>query len=249
VGNRAALPLAAAAVIGVGLALVAPGLAGGASAPPSQGAAVAPGRALYVESCSSCHGMDARGIRGVAPSLAGVGALAADFELSTGRMPMSDPAAEPVRAPPAFGASDRHDLVAYIASLGGPGLPAPDVPDGSEADGRRLFTQNCAGCHSVLGAGGVITGASVPALQQASARQIAEAVRLGPYLMPRFGEGELSDRDVASVARYVLATRSPDDRGGWGIGHVGPVPEGLVAWLVGMTAMLGIARLLGERNR
>ena len=67
--------------------------------------------------------------------------------------------------------------------------------------------------------------------------------------MPRFGEGELSDRDVASVARYVLATRSPDDRGGWGIGHVGPVPEGLVAWLVGMTAMLGIARLLGERNR
>jgi ubiquinol-cytochrome c reductase cytochrome c subunit len=100
----------------------------------------------------------------------------------------------------------------------------------------------------VLGAGGVITGASVPALQQASARQIAEAIRLGPYLMPRFGEGQLNDRDVASVARYVLSTRSPDDRGGWGIGHVGPVPEGLVAWLVGMTAMLGIARLLGERN-
>jgi len=100
----------------------------------------------------------------------------------------------------------------------------------------------------VLGAGGVITGASVPALQQASARQIAEAIRLGPYLMPRFGEGQLSDRDVASVARYVLSTRNPDDRGGWGIGHIGPVPEGLVAWLVGMTAMLGIARLLGERN-
>jgi ubiquinol-cytochrome c reductase cytochrome c subunit len=94
----------------------------------------------------------------------------------------------------------------------------------------------------------VITGASVPALQQASARQIAEAIRLGPYLMPRFGEGQLSDRDVASVARYVLSTRNPDDRGGWGIGHIGPVPEGLVAWLVGMTAMLGIARLLGERN-
>ena len=45
-GNRAALPLAAAAVIGVGLALVAPGLAGGASSPPSPGAAVAAGRAL-----------------------------------------------------------------------------------------------------------------------------------------------------------------------------------------------------------
>jgi len=213
VGNRAALPLAAAAVIGVGLALVAPGLAGGASSPPSPGAAVAAGRALYVESCSSCHGMDARGTPGVAPSLQGVGALAADFELSTGRMPMSDPAAEPVRAPPAFNAAARHALVAYIASLGGPGLPAADVAAGSDADGRRLFTENCAGCHSGLGAGGVITGASVPALQQASARQIAEAIRLGPYLMPRFGEGQLSDRDVASVARYVLSTRNPDDRG------------------------------------
>jgi len=112
-----------------------------------------------------------------------------------------------------------------------------------------LFAESCAGCHTSLGAGGVITGASVPALQRATPRQIVEAIRLGPYLMPRFGDGELSDAQVAAVARYVVSTREPDDRGGWGIGHIGPVPEGLVAWLIGLTAMLGIARLLGERAR
>jgi ubiquinol-cytochrome c reductase cytochrome c subunit len=237
-------------VLLVGLVLVAPGMAGGAAGTGSttQAGSVLRGRTLFVQSCSSCHGMDARGRSGVAPSLVGVGALAADFELATGRMPMSDPAAEPVRSDPAFDPQQRHDLVAYIASLGGPGLPSPDIANGSVADGRRLFTESCAGCHTVGGAGGVITGASVPALQQATPRQIAEAIRMGPYLMPHFGPNDLSDRDVASIALYVLSTRHPDDRGGLGLGHIGPVPEGLVAWLVGLTAMLGIARLLGERR-
>jgi hypothetical protein len=60
--------------------------------------------------------------------------------------------------------------------------------------------------------------------------------------------GQISDAQLASVARFVLSTRSPDDRGGAGIGHVGPIPEGLVVWLVGMVAVLGAARLLGERT-
>jgi ubiquinol-cytochrome c reductase cytochrome c subunit len=246
--NRHGVPLAAA-VVAVAVVLVAPGLASTGGNGTASGGDVAAGRALYVESCSSCHGMDARGREGVAPSLAGVGALAADFALSTGRMPMADPSTQPVRADPAFDARQRRDLVAYIASLGGPGLPSPDVAHASIADGRRLFAESCAGCHTSLGAGGVITGASVPALQRATPRQIVEAIRLGPYLMPRFGDGELSDAQVAAVARYVVSTRAPVVRGGWGIGHIGPVPEGLVAWLIGLTAMLGIARLLGERAR
>ena len=50
--------------------------------------------------------------------------------------------------------------------------------------------------------------------------------------MPRFSTGELSDATLNSVARYILYTRHPDDRGGWGIGHIGPIPEGMVAWLL-----------------
>ena len=232
-GNRLALPLAAVAVIGVGLALVGPGLAGGASAPRS-GAPPSPPAARSTSRAAAPATEWTRG--GRAASRRRLSELAPGPPTSSSRRGgcrCPTRPREPVRAPPAFGAADRHNLVAYIASLGGPGLPAPDIANGSDADGRRLFTENCAGCHSVLGAGGVITGASVPALQQASARQIAEAVRLGPYLMPRFGEGELGDRDVASVARYVLATRSPDDRGGWGSATSARFPR---AWWPGWSA-------------
>jgi ubiquinol-cytochrome c reductase cytochrome c subunit len=245
-GERLRIGLAGLAVTVTCLVLVAPGLAGGGTSAP-QGDAAA-GRTLYVESCSSCHGMDAEGRTGVAPSLVGVGAAAADFQLSTGRMPMADPRAQPVRGPSAFDAAQRADLVAYVGSLGGPPVPQIDAASGRLSEGRDVFAQSCAGCHSSTGAGGVITGASVPALQRASALQVAEAVRTGPYLMPSFSAGQISDAQLASVARFVLSTRTPDDRGGAGIGHVGPIPEGLVIWLVGMVAVLGVSRLLGERT-
>ena len=45
----------------------------GVSAPHAQQNLVAQGKALYEDGCSSCHGLDARGITGRAPSLRGVG--------------------------------------------------------------------------------------------------------------------------------------------------------------------------------
>jgi ubiquinol-cytochrome c reductase cytochrome c subunit len=96
--------------------------------------------------------------------------------------------------------------------------------------------------------GGIVTGATAPSLQDATPTQIAEAVRVGPYLMPSFNENQISDADLNSIVRYVLSTRTPDDRGGWGIGHIGPIPEGMIAWLLAGTALLLVARLIGERN-
>jgi ubiquinol-cytochrome c reductase cytochrome c subunit len=206
------------------------------------------GRALYVRSCSSCHGFQARGVPGVAPSLRGVGTLAADFELSTGRMPLPAADVEPVRGTPAFSSRDRRALVAYIASLGGPSVPHVDMRGSSISAGLTAFRQSCAGCHTIAAAGGVIPGASVPSLQQATAVQIAEAVRLGPYLMPRFGPRQISAAKLDAITAYVISTRHPDDAGGWGIGHLGPVPEGMVAWLIGLASLLVIARLAGERG-
>jgi ubiquinol-cytochrome c reductase cytochrome c subunit len=46
----------------------------------------------------------------------------------------------------------------------------------------------------------------------------------------------------------VLYTRAPDDAGGWGIGHIGPVPEGMVAWLMAGAALVLVCRLIGERT-
>ena len=204
------------------------------------------GRGLFASSCSACHGADARGVPGKGPSLVGVGAASADFYLETGRMPLSSPRVEPQRNPPAFDAADRRALTRYIASLAsGPEIPHPRGGDVTE--GMHAFRDHCAGCHSINARGGVAPPGAAPALQQASATQIAEAVRVGPYLMPRFDERQISDAQLNSIVAYVLAQRHPDDRGGWGIGHIGPIPEGLVAWLLAGTALLIVARLIGER--
>lgn len=223
--------------------------------------AVERGRDLYVARCVSCHGLDARGvsptgpavgardIRGAGPSLRGVGALAADFYLRTGYMPLRDPYEQPRRGKPDYPPEQIDDLVAYIASLGGPGVPRPHPERGNVAEGLRLFTENCAGCHQIMGEGGVVTDVVAPDLKAATPVQIAEAVRIGPYVMPRFSKRQLSDRELDSIVAYVQQTQHPDDAGGWGIGHIGPVPEGLVAWLLAGTALLLAARAIGNRAR
>jgi ubiquinol-cytochrome c reductase cytochrome c subunit len=67
--------------------------------------------------------------------------------------------------------------------------------------------------------------------------------------MPRFGEQRLSRRQLDSIVRYVLYARNPDDRGGWSLGHLGPVPEGMVAWLLAGAALLLVTRLIGEARK
>ena len=85
-----------------------------------------------------------------------------------------------------------------------------------------------------------MTGASPPPLEDATPTQIAEAVRIGPYVMPRFSKRTALDRELDSIVRYVQYAKHPDDRGGWAIGHLGPVPEGLVTWFIGADALVGV---------
>jgi ubiquinol-cytochrome c reductase cytochrome c subunit len=139
-------------------------------------------------------------------------------------------------------------LVAYVASLGkGPAIPKPHPERGSLSEGMRLFTDHCAGCHQVVAEGGYVTGALPPPLEDATSTQIAEAVRIGPYVMPRFSPKAISDSELDSIIRYVQYAKHPDDRGGWAIGHVGPVPEGLVTWLIGMVVLVAVCVVIGER--
>jgi ubiquinol-cytochrome c reductase cytochrome c subunit len=164
-------------------------------------------------------------------------------------MPLSDPTAEPERADPQYPPRDIAALVAYVGSFGGPPIPRVNPAAGDVARGKESFTENCAGCHQVMGRGGIVVGAQVPAVSGVPAGQIAEAVRIGPYLMPKFDEKRLPAAEVDDITAYARSTADPDDRGGWGIGNLGPVPEGLVTWLLAAVALLGIVRLLGERAR
>ena len=218
------------------------------------------GSELYAANCSSCHGVDGRGInmprpgagdiQGAGPDLRGVGALSSDFYLRTGRMPLSYPGEEPERGRPEFSNREIEALNAYVASLGkGPPIPRPRPRRGSLPAGLQLFTEHCAGCHQVAGQGGFVTGARVPVLQHATSTQIAEAVRIGPFLMPRFSRRAIDRHQLDDIIAYVKSIRSPDSPGGLGIGYIGPVPEGLVAWIVAAIALVAICLLIGERVR
>lgn len=208
---------------------------------------VAQGRSLFLEGCASCHGQDARGTDR-APDLHGVGALSADFYVRTGRMPLAVPGEQPLRNEPLYSEDEIQGLVAYVGSLGGPAIPTVDPAAGDLSEGERLFTLSCAGCHGKLAIGGTITGALAPSLDQSTPVQIAQAIRIGPYVMPWFDEKLLDQGEVDSIAAYVEKTKDADNRGGWNLGAVGPIPEGMVAFFIGLLALILISRLLGERG-
>jgi len=222
-----------------------------AAAPPAAATPSARGQALFAEGCASCHALDARGVEDRGPSLRGVGAASIDFYVATGRMPLSRPGIEPRRTQPLYAGSQRRDLIAYLTGLDAGGAPIPHVDPsrGSIVDGRRLFADSCSGCHQVVAQGGIAPGLVAPALTQSTPTQIGEAIRVGPYLMPRFSPRQFSDHDVDSIARYVTQVgQSPPNRGGWAIGNIGPIPEGLVAFFLLGGGLVLVARLIGERT-
>ena len=242
----------------VGLALSV--TAAGGQPPQGVVTNVTDGAALYAANCVSCHGAGGKGvatprpgagnIRGIGPPLKGVGAGTADFYLRTGYMPLGRGDVEPKRKHVLFDDAQIRALVAYVASFGpGRPIPTPHPEQGNVSHGMQLFTEHCAGCHQVVAQGGVVTGALPPALVNATPLQVAQAVRIGPYVMPRFTQRDLSNRQLDSIIRYVEFTKNPDRPGGWGLGFLGPVPEGLVTWFLAIPALIVLCLLLGRRLR
>jgi ubiquinol-cytochrome c reductase cytochrome c subunit len=218
------------------------------------------GEQLYAGNCASCHGiagagithprLGAGGILGAGPPLRNVGTLAPDFYLRTGYMPLSSIHDEPGDDRVLFSDKEIRSLVSYVGSLGsGPAIPQPHPAGASVSDGLHLFGLHCAGCHQIVARGGFVTGARVPPLQGVSATQIAEAVRIGPFEMPRFSEHQISDKELNALVNYVLSTRHPDNRGGWGIGNLGPIPEGLVTWWIAAPLLLLVCLTVARRMR
>lgn len=217
-----------------------------APAPPSN-ADLRRGADLYALHCASCHGVTGQGTGDGIP-LRGIGAAAVDFVLSTGRMPLADPRQPMVRRFTAWTRPQIDAVVAFVTSPspGGPPIPAVHPEGGDLARGQQLFAANCAPCHGTAGQGAAVgEGADAPDLYEANPLEIAEAVRIGPAPMPRFDAGVIDQHDLDSLVRYAVSLRAPADPGGFSLGHLGPVAEGFVAWLVGFGGLVVIIRLIG----
>jgi len=216
------------------------------------------GRKLFLVGCSFCHGQNGEGVltedgNQLGPTLAGVGAAAVDFQVGTGRMPAAQPGAQNPTKPVTYTQDEIDALAAYVASLA-PGPAVPDPEDYSLAGlsekereeavsrGGQIFLTNCTACHNFAGKGGAMPhGGQAPSLSDTSARHIYEAMLTGPGQMPTFSDGNLTPEEKRDVIAYLYSLREQPEYGGFDLGGMGPVSEGLFAWAVGIGSLVGFA--------
>ena len=201
------------------------------------------GGKLFEANCATCHGMGASGSE-AGPSLVGVGAAAVDFQVGTGRMPMQMNGPQAMKKPVQFNDEQTNQLSAYVASLGaGPAIPEEGLLDegGDAAAGGELFRVNCAMCHNAAAAGGALTrGKFAPALADVSGKHIYEAMVTGPQNMPVFNDMTLTTEEKRDVISYLLFLQDTQSPGGFTLGSLGPVSEGLFIWIFGIGALIAI---------
>jgi ubiquinol-cytochrome c reductase cytochrome c subunit len=227
------------------------------------------GFVLYQRDCAWCHGNEGQGTANGPTLLAGTaGPALTDFMLSTGRMPIDFPGQKnATRRETPYTPAEIAGIVDYVRSLRppGPDVPVVDLSRGNLAQGRELFQENCAACHSTTGTGGALAtgkaaavngfrqpgsiGLIAPSLLQASPTQVVEAMRTGPPGMPVFGPDAFPDQQADSIALFVDELQRSGSRGGATLGGIGPVAEGAVGWIVGLGILLLFVRWIGTSMR
>ncbi|GLP68653.1 ubiquinol-cytochrome c reductase cytochrome c subunit [Streptomyces sp. SAI-126] len=220
----------------------------------AQSLAIDEGKKLFAVGCASCHGRGGEGSSD-GPSLVGVGAAAVDFQVGTGRMPAQQPGAQVPRKKVIYTQAEIDQLAAYISSLGaGPSIPteAQYGPDGADiAKGGELFRDNCTQCHNFTGKGGALThGKFAPSLEGVDPKHIYEAMQTGPQNMPSFPDTTLSEQNKKDIIAYLNAVNGDDtvSPGGLELGGLGPVSEGLFAWIFGLGALIAVAVWVAART-
>jgi cbb3-type cytochrome c oxidase subunit III len=207
------------------LSIAAAGCGGAGTGGISAGGDTARGEELFKQRCASCHTLAAAGTAGIiGPNLDD--AFASDREQGFEESSIQQVVAGQIQFPaegrvddegqyvtsagdPAMPADlvtgdDVDNVAAYVASVAGvPGAKPPPPPGGGQAaDGKSIFTTNCAGCHTLADAG--TTGTVGPNLDQAQPPKelVVDRVTNGAGVMPPF-KGTLSDGQIQAVADYV----------------------------------------------
>jgi ubiquinol-cytochrome c reductase cytochrome c subunit len=211
------------------------------------------GKRLYLEGCSSCHGLQAEGTAN-GPTLIGAGAAAVHFQVATGRMPLAAPGAQAPAKDVIYTESEIEAMSAYVASLApGPAIPSAeqiDFADADVAEGGVLFRINCAQCHQAAGQGGALTqGKYAPSLMDSTPQEIYEAMITGPENMPIFADSTLQVEEKQAILAYINELQVAPSPGGMALGRLGPVAEGLFLWTAVFAALIAAAVWIGIKAR
>jgi ubiquinol-cytochrome c reductase cytochrome c subunit len=214
--------------------------------------AVSQGRALFLANCATCHGLNAQG-SAAGPTLVGVGAASVDFQVGTGRMPLTNPGVQAERQKEIkFSEDEIAALAAYVASLApGPAIPTDEQLNLEGADvavGGELFRVNCAMCHNFAGSGGALTrGKYAPTLKGVAPRDVYEAMLTGPQSMPVFNDQNITPENKRNIIAWIDTVQNQTNQGGNNLGNLGPVSEGMFIWIFGLGIMVAIAVWLGSK--
>ena len=216
------------------------------------------GKALFDNSCITCHGRNAEGVEGRGPSLIGVGSASVEFQVGTGRMPMTRQEAQAAEKAPQFDKAQTKQLGQYIQEIGGgPQVPSGELTENLKdnpealARGGELFRINCTSCHGFGGGGGALSsGKYAPALHDATPEEIYAAMLTGPQNMPVFGDNELTSEEKRQIITYVkMQLQDEKDPGGlFNLGRYGPVTEGLAIFVVGITILVFTALWIAGKS-
>ena len=212
---------------------------------------VAGGRQLFSQSCITCHGANLQGVTDKGPALIGVGGAATYFQVSTGRMPLVGQGGDAPRKQSIYTDAQVRALAAYVQSVaGGTPIPTGSLRDDAHlAEGGELFRLNCASCHNFAGKGAPLSaGKYAPSLNEATDLQLATAMLTGPENMPVFNDNQLTPTQKHEIISYIQTLKATRDPGGSGLDRVGPVTEGLVAWVVGIGAMMVVILWIGAKS-
>ncbi|MGY2084524.1 c-type cytochrome [Blastococcus sp. SYSU DS0539] len=233
----------------VGLTLVtAPVEAAPAPAPPAE--EVVAGGTVYQRYCGICHNNDGSGIPGTGveagPDLRGLPVAYVDLVIRTGRMPILH---RPVGAvEEELTDAEREAVVAWMTEEFELAGGIPEVGAGDPGRGQPLWLTNCAPCHSAAGNGGISAdGTIAPEVTGVDPTGIVEALRVGPFEMPRFGDEVLSEQDAADIAAYVqdLSTAETTPLG---LSDIGRVYGGVFTALLAL-AVLGALAVVARSGR
>ncbi len=259
--NARRSPFAAVVVILAGLLVTGGGYSVANAVVSHQGettavdaGSVTEGKNLFQANCASCHGKNAEGTS-FAPSLIGVGAASVDFQVGTGRMPAQASGPQMTDKTPQFTDAQIKALAAYVASL----APGPAVPSGKYVNpvtdpealskGGELFRINCAMCHNAVGAGGALTeGKWALNLKDTSNVEMYEAMITGPQNMPVFSDANLSPEKKQQIISYLTYLQNNPSPGGEELANLGPVAEGLFAWIFMLGGIVLITIWLGAKS-